>query len=183
MKLSEKIYYCRKKSGKSQEALAEQLGVSRQAVSKWETGDAEPEIGKLKLLADAFGVTVDWLLSEEEPAEEAAGEPGPAASANTNRVDSVPGVTGALLRRFGRRACLYQVLAGVAMILTGIAVLILSPRVPSFDKVANSNPISDLAAAVSRSTAMTCTLMIAGGILLAVFGVIRTVILKKRNRG
>ena len=179
MKLSEKIYYCRKKSGKSQEALAEQLGVSRQAVSKWETGDSEPEISKLKLLADAFGVTVDWLLSDEEP----AGEPGPAASTNTNRVDSVPGVTGALLHRFRRRACLYQALAGVAMILTGVAVLILSPRVPSFDKVANSNPFSDLAAAVNRSTAMTCTLMIAGGILLTVFGVIRTVILKKRNRG
>lgn len=40
MKLSEKIYYCRKKAGKSQEALAEELGVSRQAISKWETGEA-----------------------------------------------------------------------------------------------------------------------------------------------
>lgn len=38
MKLQEKIYYCRKKSGLSQEALAEKIGVSRQAVSKWETG-------------------------------------------------------------------------------------------------------------------------------------------------
>lgn len=62
MKLSEKIYYCRKKAGKSQEALAEELGVSRQAVSKWETGEAEPEIKKLRLLAEVFGVTTDWLL-------------------------------------------------------------------------------------------------------------------------
>ena len=38
MKLSEKILYCRKRAGLSQEALAERLGVSRQAVSKWETG-------------------------------------------------------------------------------------------------------------------------------------------------
>ena len=38
MKLSEKIVYCRKHAGLSQEALAERLGVSRQAVSKWETG-------------------------------------------------------------------------------------------------------------------------------------------------
>jgi transcriptional regulator with XRE-family HTH domain len=38
MKLSEKIYYCRKKAGMSQEALAARIGVSRQAVSKWETG-------------------------------------------------------------------------------------------------------------------------------------------------
>ena len=66
----EKIFYCRKKAGLSQEALAEELGVSRQAVSKWETGDAVPEIGKLVSLAKTFDVTTDWLLSEEEPEEE-----------------------------------------------------------------------------------------------------------------
>ncbi|WP_312461371.1 helix-turn-helix transcriptional regulator, partial [Proteiniclasticum sp.] len=44
MKLNEKIFYLRKKEGYSQEALAEKLGVSRQAVSKWENGDADPEI-------------------------------------------------------------------------------------------------------------------------------------------
>lgn len=38
MILNEKIFYCRRKAGLSQEALAEELGVSRQAVSKWETG-------------------------------------------------------------------------------------------------------------------------------------------------
>ena len=43
MKLPEKILYCRKRAGLSQEALAERLGVSRQAVSKWETGEALPE--------------------------------------------------------------------------------------------------------------------------------------------
>lgn len=67
MNLQEKIFYCRKKAGLSQEALADRLGVSRQAVSKWETGEATPEVGKLLLLAKEFGVTTDWLLSEEEP--------------------------------------------------------------------------------------------------------------------
>ena len=38
MKLNEKIYLCRTKAGLSQDALAERLGVSRQAISKWETG-------------------------------------------------------------------------------------------------------------------------------------------------
>lgn len=71
MKLSEKIYCCRKKCGYSQETLARIVGVSRQAVSKWETGESEPEIGKLKLLAETFHVTTDWLLSEDGP-EEAA---------------------------------------------------------------------------------------------------------------
>ena len=79
MTLSEKIVYCRRRSGLTQEALAEKLGVSRQAVSKWETGDAVPELGKLPLLAGAFGATADWLLSGEEPAEP-AGAPAPAAS-------------------------------------------------------------------------------------------------------
>ncbi|MBO5944380.1 MAG: helix-turn-helix transcriptional regulator [Clostridia bacterium] len=64
MKLHEKITVYRKKCGLSQETLAEKIGVSRQAVSKWETGDALPEITKLKSLADCFGVTVDFLLDE-----------------------------------------------------------------------------------------------------------------------
>lgn len=64
MKLHEKITAYRKKCGLSQETLAEKIGVSRQAVSKWETGDALPEITKLKSLADCFGVTVDFLLDE-----------------------------------------------------------------------------------------------------------------------
>ena len=69
MNLSEKIQLCRKRAGLSQEALAEKLNVSRQAVSKWETGAAEPELSKLRALAAAFGVTADWLLSEEAAAD------------------------------------------------------------------------------------------------------------------
>lgn len=65
MKLCEKISLYRKKCGLSQETLAEKIGVSRQAVSKWETGDALPEITKLKALAECFGVTVDFLLDDE----------------------------------------------------------------------------------------------------------------------
>ena len=67
MKLNEKIQYYRKKAGLSQEALAEKLGVSRQAISKWETGDTTPEISNLLLMAGTFGVTTDHLLSEDEP--------------------------------------------------------------------------------------------------------------------
>ena len=72
MKLPEKILYCRKRAGLSQEALAERLGVSRQAVSKWETGEALPETGKLAALAAELGVSVDWLLSEAELEESQA---------------------------------------------------------------------------------------------------------------
>lgn len=66
MKLEEKITLHRKKNGLSQEVLAEKIGVSRQAVSKWETGDALPEVTKLKALAETFNVTVDFLLDESQ---------------------------------------------------------------------------------------------------------------------
>ena len=66
MKLHEKIYSQRKLKGFSQEELAEKLGVSRQAVSKWETGEALPEITKLKGLAEVFSVTTDFLLNDNQ---------------------------------------------------------------------------------------------------------------------
>ena len=103
MTLREKIVYCRKKAGLSQEELAERIGVSRQAVSKWELGDATPEIGKLLLLAQTFGVTTDWLLSEDGPAEETYAPPPPEYEARPSGtwVDSVPGAIGRLLRQYG----------------------------------------------------------------------------------
>ncbi len=104
MKLSEKIYSCRKKAGLSQEALAERLGVSRQAVSKWETGETEPEIGKLRTLAAVFSVSTDWLLSEEE-------EP-PAPTSVPNWVDALPGTLRKLFRRYGWLGGVYLMLVG-----------------------------------------------------------------------
>ena len=59
--LSEKIYALRRKNGLSQEQLAEKIGVSRQAVSKWETGLSIPELEKLKALSECFQITIDEL--------------------------------------------------------------------------------------------------------------------------
>lgn len=67
MKLNEKITYYRRRARYSQQTLADLMGVSRQSVSKWETGESLPEISKLPQLARLFGVTTDHLLSEEEP--------------------------------------------------------------------------------------------------------------------
>ena len=69
MTLHEKIYELRKKNGLSQEALAESLGVSRQSVSKWETGEATPEVNKLLSLSKLFGVTTDYMLNDETEEE------------------------------------------------------------------------------------------------------------------
>ena len=60
--LSEKIYALRRKNGLSQEQLAEKIGVSRQAISKWEGGLSTPELDKLKALSECFQVTIDELL-------------------------------------------------------------------------------------------------------------------------
>lgn len=63
--LSEKIYTLRRKSGLSQEQLAEKIGVSRQAISKWEGGLSTPELDKLRALSEFFHVSMDELTSEE----------------------------------------------------------------------------------------------------------------------
>lgn len=73
MTLGEKITDLRKKRGLSQEELAITLGVSRQAVSKWELGDAMPDTDKVVALANYFDVTTDWLLRDIEPQQKAAG--------------------------------------------------------------------------------------------------------------
>ncbi|MBO5167302.1 MAG: helix-turn-helix transcriptional regulator [Lachnospiraceae bacterium] len=65
MMLSEKLYQLRKKSGLSQEQLAEQLNVSRQAISKWESGSAFPESEKLIIISNYLGVSVDCLLKDD----------------------------------------------------------------------------------------------------------------------
>lgn len=65
MILADKIAEERKKNGWSQEELAEQLGVSRQAVSKWESAGSVPDLQKVIQLAELFGVSTDYLLKDE----------------------------------------------------------------------------------------------------------------------
>lgn len=60
--LGEKIYDCRKKNGISQEVLAEKLGVARQTISNWETGETSPNPEQLKMISNFFNVSIDELL-------------------------------------------------------------------------------------------------------------------------
>lgn len=72
MILADKIIRLRKKAGWSQEELAEQLGVTRQSVSKWEGAQSAPDIEKILQMSRIFGVTTDYLLKDEledEPEE------------------------------------------------------------------------------------------------------------------
>ena len=65
MKLSDKIVRLRRIRGWSQEELANQIGVSRQAVFKWESGANTPDIEKIKKLVKLFKVSYDFLLDDE----------------------------------------------------------------------------------------------------------------------
>lgn len=65
MQFSEKLLYLRTREGISQEEFASQLGVSRQAISKWEVGDSIPELGKIIEISKLFNITVDCLVKDE----------------------------------------------------------------------------------------------------------------------
>ncbi len=70
MILADKIIYERKKNGWSQEELADKLGVTRQAVSKWEGAQTTPDLDRMLKMSRLFGVTVDYLMKDEIEAEE-----------------------------------------------------------------------------------------------------------------
>lgn len=121
MKLSEKILYCRKRAGLSQEALAARLGLSRQSVSKWETGESQPETAKLAALSAALGVSVDWLLSEDE------------TEASREAADGLPRTLRGAARRWGWLAGAYLALAGVFM--GGMGVFLYSSALRSSERL------------------------------------------------
>lgn len=206
MKLPEKIYYCRTKIRLSQEALAEKIGVSRQAVSKWENGDAEPEIGKLRLLAETFGVTADWLLSDEEPEGEKTAEPEAAFGENSaghssNLADSIPGLIGRLMRKYGWLFGVYLAVAGAGFSLIGGLARYLSMQMLSgfagnqfsglsgslsgqtvyFDQYGNSinGAVSSLAA--NNPVSILGTVILVIGLVMIVSGVILAAVLKKQS--
>lgn len=66
MSLAEKIFELRKNNDMSQEQLAEKVGVSRQSISKWESGDSTPELERLVELSKVFNVSTDYLLLSSE---------------------------------------------------------------------------------------------------------------------
>ena len=187
MKLSEKIYNCRRKAGWSQEELAARLGVSRQAVSKWETGDAEPEVSKLRLLSQVFDVSIDWLLSED--GGEAASE-NTAAQARPELSEQLPGIVGRLFRRYGYLAGVYVIVSGLGISLVGFLARYVSRRMfssfdlgygsmgmfdssfgPSLDSFATSNPVYIMGGAI-----------LVVGIVIVIAGMALAVYLKKQGR-
>lgn len=111
--LSDQISALRRAKGLSQEQLAEQVGVSRQAVSKWETGQAIPELPKLLALSACLGVSLDELTGGTEHRNE-----GPAPSCPPPPAPSPRQSRG---RAAGLVLCL---VGGILLLLTGILLLL-----------------------------------------------------------
>ena len=74
IKIADRLVELRKKNGYSQEQLAEKLGLSRQAVSKWERAEASPDTDNLICLAKLYNVSLDDLLDTDQSIEEIATE-------------------------------------------------------------------------------------------------------------
>ena len=79
MTLSEKMIALRKQQGLSQQDLAERLGLSRQAVSRWETGAVQPTADSVRSLCQVFQVSADYLLNDDldDPTPPRSPQPAP----------------------------------------------------------------------------------------------------------
>lgn len=66
MNLQDKLQLLRKQNGYSQEQLADKIGIARQTISKWENGQAVPELNGLILLSNLYGVTIDRIVKEDD---------------------------------------------------------------------------------------------------------------------
>ena len=74
MKFNNKLKVLRKQFNLTQEEMAERLDVSRQAITKWESGEGMPDIDNLKQIAELFGTTIDDLVADEKEVEPRAPE-------------------------------------------------------------------------------------------------------------
>ena len=112
MELNEKLIQLRKKKGITQAELAEDMQVSRQAVSKWESGGSIPSIENLRSLSELYSVHVDYLLKEEDEEEESFLQEltdNPETSTNSKR-------------NVGLKWCIAALMALVLVVLVGIII-------------------------------------------------------------
>lgn len=112
MQFPEKILQFRKALGLSQEQLAEQVGVSRQSISKWETGQSAPELDKVVAMSRIFGISTDELLGNVSQKQE---NPSPANPINDY-------IRANLLRRFFTLGWVTALVGVLALVLEWISL-------------------------------------------------------------
>lgn len=123
MTLGEKLQELRRRSGMSQDTLAEKLDVSRQAVSKWERDEAIPETDKIVRISQVFGVTTDYLLTDQQP------QTPPEAPRAQGRSYSWDQRLDRLVRRHGYKAGYALIAWGTVLCVIALLVMIFFPLI------------------------------------------------------
>ncbi len=134
MKFNEKIIQARKNKALTQEDLAEAVGVSRQAVSKWETGEAKPDLDKLMAICKVLDLSMDYLCLDKEPIATAEQPAAPSAVCT-------------------KRYLLMGLLIGLAVAVLSVCVciaLLWTPAEPAHSSM-DTNPTSTAATAPDYS--------------------------------
>ena len=120
MSLAKRIAACRKQAGLSQEKLAERRGVSRQTISRWETGEARPDLEKFEQLCGVFSVSADALLF---------GTQSPAQPGNLNQPDGREQSRRAKAR-FRMAAAVVLAAAGVLLVAAALRFALIESQQP-----------------------------------------------------
>jgi transcriptional regulator with XRE-family HTH domain len=124
MNIADRIQYLRKQKGLSQEELADKIGVSRQAVSKWESEQSTPDLDKIIVMSDLFEVTTDYILKGIEPVSTTSKKTIKALYLGFVLVfATIAGIWSFTANRFNYDECLFIILAGGAVGL-GLALII-----------------------------------------------------------
>ena len=181
MNIGEKVYQLRKAKGYSQEELAELLGVTRQAVSKWELGSSTPELESVVELAKLFGVTTDYLLTDAQPS--------PEKTEKMDWLDRLPGVIGSLVRRFGWLAGVYVSVSGCAIAGIGALVRFSVRRLFGFSSFGDpyldmefQNFYQQTSLAQNNPVLAVANIAITVGVILIIAGIVLAMILKRKGR-
>lgn len=134
MTMGEKILNMRKARGWSQEDLADRIGVTRQAVSRWESNNAKPDADKIIAVCEIFGVSADYLLREQCAGESVQNKP--AAKQTTALGDAVRGMT---LRQWGGcfLLALSTLVIGVVYVLSKVYPAVWIQHTQDFTRVAD----------------------------------------------
>ena len=124
MNIADRIQYLRKQNGLSQEELADKIGVSRQAVSKWESEQSTPDLDKIIVMSNLFEVTTDYILKGIEPVSTTSKKTIKALYWGFVLVfATIAGIWSFTANRFNYDECLFIILAGGAVGL-GLALII-----------------------------------------------------------
>lgn len=134
MNIADRIQHLRKSKGISQEELADRIGVSRQAVSKWESEQSIPDIEKIILLSDYFETTTDFLLKGIEPAQETEKKYSAAVFSVIGTILNAMGLVLAIVVWIERQT-VYAVGIGLVVMLLGTGIFLTGQFIDAKDKL------------------------------------------------